>query len=225
MRNTAALLLAAGLSRRMGQQKLLLPLGDRTVIARCIGSVLQAGIGNVVVVTGPEGGAVRDAVKGFPVTVVTNAACGTEMADSVKTGLDALDASGGGEDDVFVCPGDHPLVLPSTFTAMHAAYRNDPGIIIPRYLGKKGHPVLFPRQILAEIGTVPALRDILRKHPDAVRPIDIYDEGVVIDVDTPEDYREARMHFFAAEHAAARHENRPNGAAAVAGGSATGAAR
>ena len=207
----------------MGQQKLLLPLGDRTVIARCIGTILAAGIGNVVVVTGPEGGAVRDAVGEFPVTVVTNAASGTEMADSVKTGLGALDAAGGGEEAVFVCLGDHPLVSPSTFAAMHAAYKNDPGIVIPRYLGKKGHPVLFPRQLLAEIGSVPSLRDIFRRHPDSLRPIDIYDEGVVIDMDTPEDYREARMRFFAAEHAAARRDTRPSGTAAVAGGSAGGA--
>ena len=199
---TAALLLAAGLSRRMGQQKLLLPLGDRPVIVRCIDTIRRAGIDNVVVVTGPEGGAVRNAIVNLPVTVVTNTDRESDMAGSVRAGLNAI---GEAADSVFVCLGDHPLVSPATFAAMQGIYRAAaPGIVVPRYLGRKGHPVLFPRPLLERIREVPTLRDILIAHHGTLRLLDLYDEGVVIDMDTPQDYREVRLRFSAADAAARR---------------------
>ena len=201
----------------MGQQKLLLPLGNRPVIARCIESLEAAGIDPIIVVTGPEGSAVREALRYLPVTGVTNPKPGSEMADSVRAGFAAVSDA---VSSVFVCPGDYPLVSPATFAAMKSVFREDPGIIVPRYLGKKGHPVLFPRALLAEIGIEPTMRDILRKHPGDVRMVDIYDEGVVIDMDTPEDYRDVRFRFHAANAAALRDSRLKSPAGAVNAGPA-----
>lgn len=189
---TAAILPAAGLSKRMGQQKLLLPLGDRPVIVRSIQTLLQAGIPAIIVVTGPEGSLVRDAIRDLPVIGVMNPHTGSDMAGSVRAGLGAL---GSRYEGVFVLPGDHPLIAPSTITAMGDTFCRDPGIVIPRYQGRKGHPVLFPRDRLAEIGEVPTMREIIRNHPEDLRFVETTDEGILIDMDTPEDYREVLRRF------------------------------
>jgi len=56
------------------------------------------------------------------------------------------------------------------------------------YEGRKGHPTLFPRAILEEIAALPTLRDVVRKDPARVREIDVGDEGVILEMDTPEEY-------------------------------------
>ncbi len=190
----AAILLAAGLSRRMGRSKPLLPLGDRTVIAHCIESIRQAGIGTVIVVTGPEGNDIRDAVRDLPVTLVINPLPGSEMVDSVRAGL----AETGHAEGIFVCLSDYPLVSPETYSAMLSAFREGPGrIVIPQYHGRKGHPVLFPREVLREVTTAATLRGIIANHPDDVHIVDVTDEGTLIDMDTPQDYWNILLRFHA----------------------------
>ena len=176
----------------MGQQKLLLPLGDRPVIVRSIDTLLQAGIPTIIVVTGPEGSLVRDALRDLPVTGVMNPVPGSDMAGSVRAGLAAL---GSQYEGVFVLPGDHPLIAPSTLTAMNDAFCRDLGIVIPRYQGRKGHPVLFPRDRLAEIGELPTMRDIIRNHQEDLRFVETADEGILVDMDTPGDYQEVLRRF------------------------------
>ncbi len=176
----------------MGQQKLLLPLGDRPVIARSIDTLLQAGIHSIIVVTGPEGSLVRDAIRDLPVTGVINPVPGSDMAGSVRAGLAAL---GSRAEGVFVLPGDHPLIAPPTITAMFAVFCREPGIVIPRYRGRKGHPVLFPRDRLAEIEEVPTMRDIIRNHPEDLRFVETTDEGILVDMDTPGEYLEVLRRF------------------------------
>jgi molybdenum cofactor cytidylyltransferase len=171
----------------MGQPKQLLPIGDRPAIAHCLRSITGAGIRDVIVVTGPAGDAVRQAIRGFPVNVAVNAATGSDMAGSVMAGLVRVRPA---TDGVFVFPCDHPLVTPETLRSMMVAFAAGPGrIIVPRYLERTGHPALFPRAFLEELRKVPTLRDIVWRRPDRVYRLDVDDEGVVLDMDTPEDYQ------------------------------------
>jgi len=71
-----------------------------------------------------------------------------------------------------------------------AAHSEDPlRIIVPLYEGRRGHPSLFPRTVIGEIFSGVDLREILRKDPDRVKYVAVADEGVILDMDTAEDYQ------------------------------------
>jgi CTP:molybdopterin cytidylyltransferase MocA len=188
------MLLAAGQSRRMGRCKQLLPLPDRPAVVRCVETLLAAGVDEVVVVIGPQGDAVAQAIAALPVTVVRNEDPASDMAGSVRVGLAAL---GHGTGSLFVCLCDHPLVSPPTLAAMrrHGAERPE-AIVIPCHRGRKGHPTLFPRSVLEEIECLPTLREVIGKHCEKVSFLETEDEGTVLDMDTWEDYQRllGRLH-------------------------------
>ncbi|AJE04114.1 nucleotidyltransferase family protein [Geobacter pickeringii] len=191
----AALLLAAGNSRRMGVCKQLLRLADRPAIVHCVDTLVAAGIGEIVVVVGSRGDAVAAAVAGYPLTVAVNAGEECEMADSVRTGLARLAA---GATAVMVALADHPLVRPDTIRALVERHREEPdAIIIPVHDGVKGHPTLFPRAVIAGIAALPTLREVIARHRDKVRLVPVADEGVVRDMDVWEDYLAVAERFSA----------------------------
>jgi molybdenum cofactor cytidylyltransferase len=182
----AAILLAAGKSRRMGICKQLLPLGGVTVIGRCLDTILEGGVGEVVVVTSPDGQEVADAVRDYPVRVAVNHESDGDMVSSVRVGRDALPAAASG---VIVSLCDCPLVSATTFSRLIAEHVDYPGsIIIPCHGGRRGHPLLFPRTVLNELAGGLILRDLVRLDPERVRCLTLDDPGVLIDMDTPEDY-------------------------------------
>lgn len=185
--SVGAILLAAGAARRMGSCKQLLPLAGKTVIARCLETLLAGGSEEVIVVVGPEGDNVAQAARDYPVQVVINADPEGDMAASVRTGHDALSAS---VKAVVVALCDYPLVTAATIKCLIAAHRGNPeGIIIPCHRGKRGHPPLFPRQLLVGLAMPLTLRDLLRANPERIGHLDVDDPGVLIDMDTPEDYQ------------------------------------
>jgi len=171
----------------MGQPKQLLPIGDRPAIVHCLACITGAGIDDIVVVTGHGGEAVRQAIRDFSATVTENLQPSTGMAGSVRAALSVVDPCAEG---VLIYPCDHPLVNPATLRGMLRAYAGWPeSIIVPRYLGRNGHPSIFPRSILGELRPGVTLRDILWKHPDRVIRFDTDDEGVILGMNTPEEYQ------------------------------------
>lgn len=186
---TAAILLAAGLSQRMGSCKQLLPLGDVSVLARCLGTLLAAGIEKTIVVVSPAGDAVAAEAGKFPVQVVVNGEPEGDMASSIRAGRDALPDA---VERVVVALCDHPLVQPATVATMIRIGNTHPeSIIIPCHSGRRGHPLLLPKQILQELHTGMTLRDVVRNNPQRIIEFPVDDEGAVLDMDTPEDYRVA----------------------------------
>lgn len=182
-----AILLAAGLSRRMGVCKQLLPLGGKTVIARCLEGLRAGGAEEVIVVVGPQGAAVAAEICNHPVRLVRTTDPDGDMACSVRAGRAALPPTVSG---VLIAPCDHPLVMPETVAGLIAAHRRDPAaIIIPSYAGRRGHPTCFPRGILDELDGTATLRDLVRRDPGRLCHLETTDPGVVLDMDTPEDYR------------------------------------
>ena len=102
-------------------------------------------------------------------------------------GLGALPENVSG---VLICLSDHPLVQTVTIEKITGHFNTHPDkIIIPVCSGKKGHPTLFPRAVLEEIGTVSTLRDIVHRDTERIALLDIFDPGVTVDVDTPEDFQ------------------------------------
>ena len=171
----------------MGRTKQLLPLGSKTVIRHCLDVLVTAGITDIAVVINPRSGDIAEALHGMPVTVAVNDALSSEMAESIRVGLRSLRCAPSG---ILVCLSDHPLVRARTITALIDEHRENPGsIIIPAYLGRRGHPAMFPVQIIHEIFSGVTLRDIIRNDAQRVRTAAVDDEGVVLDMDAEEDYR------------------------------------
>jgi len=170
----------------MGRCKQLLPLGKETVIARCIETLCQAGIDEIIVVVSAEGKEVAAEAMRFPVRVVINQELEGDMASSVRTGSEALSADITG---VVITLCDQPLVQSATVKQLIGAYRSYPNhIIAPHLAGQKGHPLLFPRQVLSELHDCQTLRDVVRNDPSRVIELPVSDVGVLLDMDTPEDY-------------------------------------
>ena len=187
-----AIVLAAGQSRRMGRQKMLLPYGGTTVIAHVVDQLLAGVVDGVCVVVGHEEEGAPQALEGRPVTVVSNPDPDAGMLSSVRCGIRALPESC---DAVMVVLGDQPGItsalvddLANTFAA------TGKGIVVPACEGKRGHPLLFSHRYCGEVLTSfddLGLRGLLRAHPDDVVELEVSDDAVLSDMDRPEDYQEA----------------------------------
>ena len=186
----SAIILAAGRSRRMGVQKLLLPFGGRTVIGHIAGEVLRSPVGRTIVVVGEDGARIAEVLGGCCLTLVANADPDADMLSSVRCGLRALlpDCEA-----VLVALGDQPTLTANLVGRMIDAFRTaGRGIVVPVYGGKPGHPILFPARYRDEVLTRydgVGLRGLLQAHPEDVFDLNVTSPAVLADMDCPEDYR------------------------------------
>lgn len=171
----------------MGRTKQLLPLSGRPLIVHCLDTVRSAGIKDIVVVLGSHGDEIAGVLRGMPVRIILNSLLKSEMADSARKGLSAADPSSTG---IIIYPSDCPLVKPETISTIADEHDRFPEcIIIPVHNEKRGHPTLFPREALNELFGGITLRDIINSNTDRTRFVSVPDKGVLVDVDTEEDYR------------------------------------
>jgi molybdenum cofactor cytidylyltransferase len=209
-----AIILAAGESRRMGAQKLLLPFDGRTVIGRIAGEILRGPVARTFVVVGADGARVAAAVederlsrkgararrdrepcespRGSPqgaLSFVTNPDPAGDMLSSVRCGLRALPP---GCQAVLVALGDQPSITAELIAQLVNASRvSGRGIIVPVYGGKRGHPLLFSARYSQEVLTRYddlGLRGLLHAHPEDVFELAADSASVLTDMDYPQDY-------------------------------------
>ena len=185
-----AIVLAAGLSTRMGANKLLLPWRDgASIVAHVARAYLDAGVESLVVVTGRDAAAVRACLSPLPLEFAHNPAYATGgMVSSVQAGLRALGES---LRAVFIQPGDMPCVSGAVIAALARAHQTG-WSVAPCFDGQRGHPVLLDRSRRAAMlalaaGSMP--RDALDM--SRLRLLDVDDGGVLVDVDTPKAYQAA----------------------------------
>lgn len=189
--NISAIVLAAGYSSRMGQFKSLLKLGDFTALEHSVRCFLKAGVGDVRVVTGYRADDVAAAVKSLEVKLVHNPAYADGMYSSVQAGVRTL------EPDVsafFVLPVDCPLVKAATVQQLLACFylSRGKGVFYPVFNGKRGHPPLISAKLAEHILNVSfpdGLQGLLSRFENTAVEIKVADESVLLDMDTPEDYR------------------------------------
>jgi molybdenum cofactor cytidylyltransferase len=171
----------------MGQPKALLPLLNKPAILHCLATLLNIRLWEIIVVLGTGNEAAAALIKNMPVKLMINTLPQSDMAKSVRLGFQAMKQQATG---ALICLVDHPLVQPGTMKQMVVAAMGAPDrIIIPTFQERRGHPTLFPRALLAEIYQGFNLREIIGRHPDKVTLLPVDDEGVVLEMDTPEDYR------------------------------------
>ncbi len=180
-------MLAGGRSERMGRPKAELEIDDETFLQRAVSTLSAGGCQEVVVVTGPS----AELVPGPQPDGEVRAAAfgGAEQIDSLRSGIRALPADA---EAAVVIPVDHPLVKPETVARLIEAFRDSGApIVVPTHEGKGGHPVLFGEELFDELleGDAPeGARSIVHAHASELLRLDVEDRGVLIDVDTPEDY-------------------------------------
>lgn len=187
----AAVVLAAGLSTRMGRQKLLLPLGDKPVVRWSVEAVLPH-VQDVVVVTGRETAAVRDALAGLSVRFAENPAPESGQSSSIAVGVGVLAPA---TRAALIVLGDQPRTPRSVVPALLAARdRTGKAVIVPVYRGVRGTPVLFGAEVFDELRALSGdagARAVVTARPERVEAIEV-DSPMPVDVDTPEDL--ARVH-------------------------------
>lgn len=190
---TYAIVLAAGRSRRMGgEPKLLLPFGGSTVLGCVLDAVAASPVDGVFVVLGAWREKIEPVVRSYPFSLVLNPDFDRGMLSSVQAGLRALPP---GEGAVFIVPGDHPRITPGVFARL-LQVRNESraGLVVPVFGERGGHPLLVDLRFRAEIDHLDpdvGLRGLLALHPESVCRVPIPEEGILLDLDTPSDYRKA----------------------------------
>lgn len=182
------LLLAAGLSRRMGRAKLLLPIDGRPVVRHSAERLLASGVAPLYVVVGPESEPVRAALDGLPLEIVVNAHPETGQASSLVEGIRALPA---GTPSVLVALGDQPFVPADVIRDLIYALGGSEAVIAaPRYRDGLGNPVAFAAAVFPELLALAGdrgARRVVERDPARVAFVDV-DGPMPADVDTPEDY-------------------------------------
>jgi molybdenum cofactor cytidylyltransferase len=184
----AALLLAAGQSRRMGGvNKLLVEVGGEAMVRRMARLLLESGL-TVTAVTGHERARVEEALAGLGVALVHNPGYRAGRQSSVLTGLAALGAD---HDAVLVALGDQPALDREDIAALIAAFAASgrDKFMIPFHNGKRGNPVVIPRAILEEIAVLPGDAPpgpLTDRFPGRIARFDAASDHFVRDIDTPE---------------------------------------
>lgn len=200
--NIGAVVLAAGLSKRFGgESKLLADLAGEPLLRHAMRAVTSIGLADVVVVTGREAEACREALRDLPVRFVHNAQWEDGMGTSIAHGVAAVDTSLAG---VFIVPGDMPFITPDLLRTLIAAF-NENGerlaVFPSSYSGEQRAPVLWPRRLLPRLRSLSGTeggKALLKSIAGDALGVTIADQSLLTDVDTVEDMDAAREHLYAA---------------------------
>jgi molybdenum cofactor cytidylyltransferase len=186
--HVAAIVLAAGASRRMGSPKALLEIGGRRAVEVVVSALREGGVARVVVVLGCHAAEIRAVAKLDDATVIDHAAWEEGRTSSLQAGLREIPAAATG---VLVAPVDMPYFRGTTVAALLRAFEGvaeDVRAVVPVHEGRRGHPVLLARALFRRVnllGPDAPLRYLVREAKSIEVPVD--DPGVLIDLDTPED--------------------------------------
>jgi molybdenum cofactor cytidylyltransferase len=185
----SAILLAAGKSERMGQNKLLLPFGGRTVIQCTLDSLIASRAGEVIVVLGSRAQEINTSIgnRRALMTVNTNFAKG--MSTSLITGIDIVRSQAR---FVMIALADQPLITTSIYNKLiEAALNTQKGIILPTFKGERGNPIVistaYRADLLKQTGDIGG-RELLKIYPDDILEVAVDSEGVLVNINTKEEY-------------------------------------
>lgn len=184
------IILAAGLSRRMGTVKSLLPFGDALLLDRVIDNAHQSELASLIVVLGHEAERVRESIDFKESRVIFNPDYRMGQSSSLRAGLGAVPDD---SDGAMFLLGDQPFVGSKIIDGLIRAFKEQPShLIIPTWCGKRGNPVLAHRSIFHMIRGITGdtgARVLFHSLKEQMREVEVADPGIHLDVDTIEDYR------------------------------------
>jgi molybdenum cofactor cytidylyltransferase len=184
-------ILAAGLSTRFGRNKLLETIEGRPLIRRVVETALASLVDETVVVLGHQAQDVRAALEGLGCRFVYNIHYREGQSSSVKAGLKAVSRNA---EATMVLPGDVALITSATINVLIREYVTRGGLLlIAAHEGKAGHPILFDQALFREMLAIEeqsfGLKAVVGRHRHEARMVEVGNEGVLYDLDTPEDFR------------------------------------
>ncbi|PZA07313.1 MULTISPECIES: NTP transferase domain-containing protein [unclassified Meiothermus] len=185
-----AVVLAAGESRRMGQNKMLLPLGQESVVRRAVRQVLEAGFDAVWAVVGRDAAQVKAELEGLPVFAVENPRYPQGLGSSFRAAVQALPE---GVEAAMFTLADQVFLSAGLYREVLEAYRaSRPKLVVCRYGEVLAPPHLFQRELFPELGQEPGQggKEVLRRYAAEAVTLAM-PEAALFDLDTPDDYQEA----------------------------------
>ena len=189
-----AIVLAAGMSRRMGEKnKLLLPLGAKTVIESVIEEIISSTANKTIVVLGFQHAKILEKLNKYPVEFIFNSSYRKGQTTSIQSAMSLITQESNG---FMVCLGDMPLLKTSDYNWLidHFNQSIDPGrpkILRPTYKGNPGNPVIFDKRYVREImacGSEDGCREVIRNNHGNYKPIEVNELKYFFDIDSSEDY-------------------------------------
>lgn len=198
--SVAAILLAAGQSRRMGAFKPLLPFGRESAAEACIRYLLEGGAETLIVVTGHRREELLQRLSHLPVSFAVNPEPESEMGESIARGVRAMPDE---TEAILIALVDHPAVPPEVPRGLiHEWRRTGMKLLVPEHAGRGGHPVLIDgslRRELLELDERTGLRALFERHKAAVLRVPVDSPYVARDMDTWDDYRALYREVFNTE--------------------------
>lgn len=194
MSDTVAIVLAAGLSRRMGDaNKLLLSVGGEVLLCRVVAACAAVTDHPVVVVTGYQEEAVKNALRDAPVTFVSNSRFEEGQMTSVDAGLRHAPMAA----TYLVALGDQPMITTTCLDALIRGHHSAANgrITVPVVAGVRGNPIVVPAAQRARMLADPinlGCRKLTRTSPENVHQFETTNSSFIVDIDTPEDFAAAR---------------------------------
>ncbi len=189
MSQVAAILLAAGQSRRMGAFKPLLPFGNKTVIECCIDYLRDGGVETIVVVLGHRADEVRQSLAGREVIFAVNPDPHSEMGASIAAGVSELPRSC---EAALIALSDHPAVPSQVVSTLIETWKKGARLIIPTWKDRGGHPVLVDLGFKSELLSLTVrggLRALFEAHKNQLTRVPVDSPYIARDMDTWDDYR------------------------------------
>jgi CTP:molybdopterin cytidylyltransferase MocA len=192
----AAIVLAAGRSKRMGAFKPLLPFGDKTVIDHCIDNLREAGIDSIVVVLGHRRGRLTRHLQNANVGFAVNPDPTSEMTASIALGIRHLPQTAKA---VIIMPADHPAIPASVVAILISEWRKGARLVMPTWNKRGGHPVLIDLRLRADLLRLDprrGLKALFDGCQDQVKRVSVDSPYIARDMDTWDDYCALHQEIF-----------------------------
>jgi len=188
-----AVVLSAGESSRMGRPKALLPIDGQTFIERIVAALKQTKVGKIIVILGHNARELQSKISHLPVEILINTDYKLGQLSSLQLAVrnlqPDLDCDG-----MLVHLVDHPYLAPALVEEMiRRFYETRKRIIVPKFHGKRGHPVIFSNALFGELLSAPmaeGAKAVVNAHRAETLEIDTQEEGIAVDIDTPELYQQ-----------------------------------
>lgn len=187
-----AVVLAAGESSRMGRPKALLPIDGQTFIERIVAALKQTKVGKIIVILGHNASELEAKISHLPVHILINTDYKQGQLSSLQLAVRYLQADADC-DGMLVHLVDHPYLAPALVEEMIGCfYATKKRIVVPKFHGKRGHPVIFSNALFGELLSAPmgeGAKAVVNAHRAETLEIDTQEEGIAVDIDTPELYQ------------------------------------